>query len=530
MKMSIAILAFTMTASAQTTPSWDSGAYVYDGTGNIIAIGTDHYGYDASGRLVYGAAATPQSPTNAQTYRYDRYGNLEKVETTSSAGVHASGFAVQPLTNQLTGDCPAGVADCIAASYDHAGNQLGLIAGDRDSFQWDALGLMKELHLSTRHEQYVYDADDERIVVISTAGNTQRYSLRGADDKIAREALYDPSNGGHWTWSRDYVYRGGSLMTEFTATGQRHYHLDHLGTPRLVTDSTGFKLATHKYWPFGQEAPGSTIDASDRLRFTGHERDAVDGAPAHDLDYMHARYYGPVMARFVSADPAHSAEPESPQSWNRYAYVMNNPLKLIDPTGMYLWGTCAGSEKQCQADRTNFENARQSQLQSSDPKLREAAEAYGDPGKDNGVVVSFATGKQLGGYDGDTEPIVGDQASVTYNVRIKTGLSKENLTNATVHEGEHVRTAKLFGEALKRGVLDPSLNLKLYDAEMAAYFITWAFARTNGSTLKYNGMTIKGMMPKEQLRQEIDKFLKGKPYFLTPKSQECQFNGFSPCG
>jgi RHS repeat-associated protein len=334
-KTTIPLFLFTaaIAASAQTTPSWDSGTYTYDGAGNIIAIGTDHYGYDAFGRLAYGAAATPQSPTNAQTYKYDRYGNLLKVETTSVDGLHKSEFAVQPLTNQLTASCLEQDVTCMTASFDKAGNQRGLAIGNSD-FQWDALGMMKELHLSTRHEQYVYDAGDERIVTIDVDSNTRRYSLRGGENGVARDALYEPQ-GDHWTWSRDYVYRNGMLISEFTASGQRHYHLDHLGTPRMVTDSTGFRLATHKYWPFGQEAEGSQPDVADRMRFTGHERDAVPGAPGHDLDYMRARYYGPMMERFMSVDKG-PVEPERPQSWNRYSYTMNNPLVYVDPTGNWF--------------------------------------------------------------------------------------------------------------------------------------------------------------------------------------------------
>jgi len=334
-KTTIASFLFTaaVAAGAQTVPSWDSGTYTYDGAGNIIAIGTDHYGYDALGRLVYGAAATPQSPANAQTYKYDRYGNLLKVETTSADGSHKSEFAVEPLTNQLTASCLEQDVTCMTASFDRAGNQLGLAGGTSD-FQWDALGMMKELHLSTRHEQYVYDAAGERIVTIDVNSNTRRYSLRGGENGVARDALYEPQ-GDHWTWSRDYVYRNGMLISEFTASGQRHYHLDHLGTPRMITDSTGFKLATHKYWPFGQEAAGSTPDVADRMRFTGHERDAVPQAPGHDLDYMHARYYGPVMERFMSMDPVNNASPDAPQSWNRYSYTRNNPMALVDHNGKW---------------------------------------------------------------------------------------------------------------------------------------------------------------------------------------------------
>jgi len=67
-----------------------------------------------------------------------------------------------------------------------------------------------------------------------------------------------------------------------------------------------------------------------RQQFTQKERDSETG-----LDYFGARYYASMQGRFTSVDPlASSAKLTNPQTWNRYAYVLNNPLRLIDPTGM----------------------------------------------------------------------------------------------------------------------------------------------------------------------------------------------------
>ena len=63
--------------------------------------------------------------------------------------------------------------------------------------------------------------------------------------------------------------------------------------------------------------------------FTGHERDRETG-----LDYMLARYYSGSMKRFVSVDPT-GANPANAQSWNKYAYCLNNPLKYLDGGGRH---------------------------------------------------------------------------------------------------------------------------------------------------------------------------------------------------
>jgi RHS repeat-associated protein len=69
------------------------------------------------------------------------------------------------------------------------------------------------------------------------------------------------------------------------------------------------------------------------MKFTGQERDlGVIGSNVDDLDYMHARYYRPLVGRFLSMDPI-SGTPREPGSWNRYSYVSDNPICRIDPDG-----------------------------------------------------------------------------------------------------------------------------------------------------------------------------------------------------
>ena len=162
-------------------------------------------------------------------------------------------------------------------------------------------------------------------------------TARGLDGKPLREYTY---NGSSWSWSKDYIWRQGKAPAVIDSAGTRHFALDHLGTVRLITNSDTGKTVWgyHAYYPFGEEA-ATTWDA-ERIKFTGHERDLHGSTGTlDDLDYMHARYYKPVSAeRFFSVDPGRDAGPKLPQSWNLYAYVRDNPLKLTDPTGQFeLW-------------------------------------------------------------------------------------------------------------------------------------------------------------------------------------------------
>jgi RHS repeat-associated protein len=114
------------------------------------------------------------------------------------------------------------------------------------------------------------------------------------------------------------------------------YHLDALGSVRAVTDQTGTLQRWHNYFPFGEgDNPAAGADA---LRFTAKERDAESG-----LDYFGARYYAQRTGRFTSVDPVVAVQAAllDPQLWNRYAYVRNNPPRLLDPDGRCLWDLCA---------------------------------------------------------------------------------------------------------------------------------------------------------------------------------------------
>jgi RHS repeat-associated protein len=145
----------------------------------------------------------------------------------------------------------------------------------------------------------------------------------------------------------DYVYRDGLLLGADRPAeegGRRYMHLDHLGTPRLVTGGNGVKVAEHELAPFGIEPTPlwedttHGFDREDPMRFTGHERDFAQLSrmvTTPYLDYMHARYHNPGVGRFLSVDPVVNAASAagSPQRWNRYSYSLNNPLRYLDPDG-----------------------------------------------------------------------------------------------------------------------------------------------------------------------------------------------------
>ena len=134
---------------------------------------------------------------------------------------------------------------------------------------------------------------------------------------------------------------------------------DHLGTPRMIVDQTGTlaNIKRHDYLPFGEEllAPiggrgsslGYTVGDGVRQQFTLKERDLETG-----LDFFEARYYANVQGRFTSPDPLFFQKEMmlDPQRFNLYAYVRNNPLKLVDPKGLAIELTGDEAERKRKLD------------------------------------------------------------------------------------------------------------------------------------------------------------------------------------
>jgi RHS repeat-associated protein len=307
----------SLSAAFGAAQRWSTGTYSFDGAGNITRLGTTTWFlYDKVNRLVQGnldLAPTGAGAQLQQSYTFDPFGNLQAI-----AGASGRNTPTNPDTNRLTG----------STVYDGAGN---LTSWNGATYEYDAFHQMTRMVSGAEEWRYAYTADDERAWLFKVGGNLSRWTLRDLANKVLREYLND---GGIWSTASDYVYRDGQLLAAETATGPRHFHLDHLGTPRLITDRAGRQAAYHVYFPFGEEATAFNQDA-ERMKFTGHERDLASAAGAgDDLDSMHARHCSPVVGRFLSVDPIQSAKPGIVQSWNRYAYAWNNPLRHLDLDGL----------------------------------------------------------------------------------------------------------------------------------------------------------------------------------------------------
>ena len=206
---------------------------------------------------------------------------------------------------------------------------------------------------------------------------------------------------------------------------------------------------------------------------TQKERDNETG-----LDYFLARYYSSTQGRFTSPDPLlSSGMVVDPQSWNRYSYVLNNPLMLIDPDGLYVFdsGVSEDQKKKFNAGlaqaKSNLEKIAKAYGANSQEykKAERAVNAYGAEGVKNGVTIFSTTnakadpgGTQVAGVAGQktADNPTGQEIRVTF----RADTFGDGMNQLINHEGSHVAD----GTAWVGSGFASSKNPTLYQAEVDA--------------------------------------------------------------
>jgi RHS repeat-associated protein len=164
---------------------------------------------------------------------------------------------------------------------------------------------------------FLYDADGNRAKG-TVAGVTTVY-LAG---------LYEWQNGAVTKY-----YEGGALRRTGYATDNGVFYVvsDHLRSTSVLVNRDGTVKNRNYYYPYGGNRGGSAFSGITTKRFTGqyHEQGLPGG---EGLAFYNARWYDSQLGVFISADTI-VPDPLSPQSFNRYAYAIGNPLRFQDPTG-----------------------------------------------------------------------------------------------------------------------------------------------------------------------------------------------------
>jgi RHS repeat-associated protein len=250
------------------------------------------------------AAVAP--PTLSETYAYDRLGNLRV-----KAGV---GYEY-PAARQPRPHAPIRVGGQPYA-YDANGN---LTSGGGRTFVWNGWNQLAGVTQAGLTETYTYDAAGARVTRTSNGATI-----------VTVADLWERTVGGATT----HFYRFGAdvIGVRRSDQGTQYLFSDHLGSVSAATNASGALVGMQHYDPWGRVRTGG-IGLTART-FTGQRLDATG------LLYYHARYYDPTLGRFISPDSI-VPEPGAPQSFNRFAYVYNNPLKYTDPTGHWIERGCS---------------------------------------------------------------------------------------------------------------------------------------------------------------------------------------------
>jgi RHS repeat-associated protein len=147
-----------------------------------------------------------------------------------------------------------------------------------------------------------------------------------------------------------YYFHGGKRAAMDREGVVQYLATDHLGSTSLVMDDQGSKVAEGRHYPYGGERWRWPQEGTfpTEYRFTGQRSDSGLG-----LVHMGARFYDSALGRWTSADTL-VPEPESPQSFNRYMFVLGNSLRYTDPSGH---GACSGDDYDpaCEGDDPLYE-------------------------------------------------------------------------------------------------------------------------------------------------------------------------------
>jgi RHS repeat-associated protein len=195
---------------------------------------------------------------------------------------------------------------------------------------------------------FTFNGENKQTVVMQGTTKVGEYFFDG-EGKRVKKKVYDAT--GTLKEETVFVYSAGKLIAEYSTEIPQNPTInytatDQLGSPRVITDGFGQVKSRRDFQPFGEEVINNIGErptnlkygtADDiRQKFTGYQKDEET-----KLDFAEARMYENRHARFTAVDPLlASGKSANPQTFNRFVYVMNNPVFLSDPTGKCPVGQC----------------------------------------------------------------------------------------------------------------------------------------------------------------------------------------------
>lgn len=390
-----------LTAMSQGTQSVQ---FAYDDanrrTSLVLPNGLEiSYGYNATSQLTGITYKLGGSVLGDLTYGYDQLGRKTQI-----GGSLARTLLPQPLSSAAY-DIANELINWNGTTmlYDANGNML---SDGVNSFSWNSRDQLSALNGAVLQ----YDAFGRRTQ--NAAGTS--FLFDGANS--VQELSGTTVTANIWTGGVDEIFqRSDGSGTVFPQT-------DALGSTLALVDSNGVVQTSYSYDPFGNTTL-TGAGSNNPSQFTGRENDG-------GLYYNRARYYDPAIARFVSEDPIGFDGGEV----NLYAYVANDPINLIDPSGLtwtsnwnYFWDWALG--RGSQKHRNYGPNDPETQEMTNSPGVNKLRDAFNRGGCKSQNNLSYDTYEAY--WDTTVNPFTADWSSTAAEVGGFAGASIVNNGNGT---------------------------------------------------------------------------------------------------
>lgn len=297
-----------------------TASYAYDAAGRLVSKTLPNgiqvaYQYDAADRIISIAyRKSDNTPIETIAYAYDASGQRIAKSLGGSAVRETPFTATYDEANRLTAITLNGEA--FTLSYDASGNLAGKTGATSGTttYTWTAKNQLAAISGPAGSASFRYDALGRRIEK-TVNGDTTGFLYDGA------QAIAELKGS-----ALDTVYHTGfaidEVLTRYGASGNKTLLTDVLLSVIAQANDSQSIDNFYAYSPYGQSVTLGP-DGGNPLQYTGRENDGTG------LIYYRARYYDPLLKRFISEDPIGMMG-----GANFYAYALNNPLFWIDPFGL----------------------------------------------------------------------------------------------------------------------------------------------------------------------------------------------------
>ena len=341
-----------------------SSAWAYSTAGRITSVDdllataptSRDYGYDAAHPAavvsitnpeIPAQGETPAVPVASDTFTYDALGRMltrvthEVVPNVGTAGVHAvehtlalTWDASSNLVKTVEVD-PTGTSQ-VTYLYDSSGQRVAQI-GDSAHTATAYLGATELTDPNTASNATV-PAD---LVGAAFITGTRYYTLGGATVAVREASATPTSPSGTLSFLFGDLQGSAEVMVSYPVSAAG------------VVDLNAAPLVSRNaYTPYGATRGSGTIAENDNLTISKGWLNQVSDEASTGLVYLNARYYDPLVSRFLSPDP--QMNPSDPRTLDAYVYANDNPIAYFDPTGLFGLIVDGGARRHGSVEQTSM--------------------------------------------------------------------------------------------------------------------------------------------------------------------------------